>query len=440
MRMVDFIAAKRDGQEHTAAELHELITRLTADDLHDYQLSAWLMAVLWRGMTERETITLTEAMIHSGEVLDLHDLADWIVDKHSTGGVGDKTTLVVAPLVAAAGLPVVKMSGRGLGYTGGTLDKLEAIPGFNVNLDIDALRTTVQAHGIALAGQTAQLAPADGKLYALRDVTATVPSLPLIASSIMSKKIASGADAIALDVKVGRGAFMETLPEARALAELMMRIGQGLGKQVSALLADMSQPLGLAVGNALEVAEAVRTLAGCGPADLVEHCLVLSAEMLLLGKVAGTPTEARQRVEQLLSSGAGLDKFREWVAAQQGDPRVADDLTLLPSAPVISELVSSQDGYIQGIDAREVGLIAGALGAGRERKGEAVDPAVGIVLHHKAGEAVSRNQPLAAIHARKTEQADAAARRLDDAIRIGDERVAPPPTVYEVLCAPALTS
>ncbi|MCE5258913.1 MAG: thymidine phosphorylase [Chloroflexi bacterium] len=433
MRMVDLIAAKRDGNEHTAREINWIIQAMLSGEAPDYQLSAWLMAVLWRGMTERETIILTDAMIHSGQVLDLHDIVPFVVDKHSTGGVGDKTSLVVLPLVAAAGLPIVKMSGRGLGFTGGTLDKLEAIPGFQVSLSIEALKATVREHGIALAGQTAELAPADGKLYALRDVTATVPSLPLIASSIMSKKIASGADAIVLDVKVGRGAFMETLEDARALALLMMRIGQGLGKRVTAVLADMSQPLGCAVGNALEVQEAILTLRGGGPPDFVEHCLTVGAEMLLLGGAAQSPEAGRSALQSMIQDGRATAKLREWIRAQQGDVRVVDDMALLPQASVVSDYIAPVGGYISSIDAREIGVIAGILGAGREQKGDAIDPAVGIVLHNKVGQAVQAGKPLATIHARSETALHEAEARLREAIQIAATQTQPPPTVYEVL-------
>ncbi|MHB1357798.1 MAG: thymidine phosphorylase [Anaerolineae bacterium] len=433
MRMVDLIAAKRDGIEHSAEELSWIIRAMQVGSLPDYQLAAWLMAILWRGMTEQETIDLTTAMIRSGQVLDLHAIAPLVVDKHSTGGVGDKTTLVVAPLVAAAGLPVVKMSGRGLGFTGGTLDKLESIPGFDVSLTTEALLAQVRQHGIALAGQTADLAPADGKLYALRDVTATVPSLPLIASSIMSKKIASGADAIVLDVKVGRGAFMENLEQARELALLMMRIGRGLDKRVTSVLADMSQPLGCAVGNALEVAEAITTLRGGGPPDLREHCLAVGAEMLLLAGHTTDAGTAQARLGALLDDGSALVKFAEWVAAQQGDARVVDDLTLLPQAPIILELLSTSGGFITAIDAREIGLVAGALGAGRERKGDPVDPAVGLVLRVKVGHAVIVGQPLVTVYARDNASMAAVQGRLAAAFSLGSQKVEPPPTIYEVL-------
>ena len=377
MRAVDIIAKKRDGLELTSEEINFFVQGFLADRIPDYQVAAWAMAVLLRGMTDQETTALTMAMARSGEMLDLSGIAPVVVDKHSTGGVGDKTTLAVAPLVSAAGLPVAKMSGRGLGFTGGTLDKLESIPGMTVSLTIDQFMDTVRQHGIVVAGQTAELAPADGKLYALRDVTATVPSLPLIASSVMSKKIAAGAEAMVLDVKVGRGAFMETLEDGRALAEQMIRIGANAGRQVTAVLSDMSQPLGRAVGNALEVAEAIETLRGNGPEDFTAHCLLIGAEMLLLGRLARTPEEGKQKLARILQEGQALNKFREWVTAQGGDSRVADDLSLLPQAPVMLSVYAAHAGYLAGIDAREVGLAAMQLGAGRERKEEAVDHAVG---------------------------------------------------------------
>jgi pyrimidine-nucleoside phosphorylase len=433
MRMVDLIAAKRDGAEHSTLELAWIIQGMQDGSVPDYQLAAWLMAILWRSMSEREAIDLTMAMVHSGQILDLHTIAPFIVDKHSTGGVGDKTTLVVAPLVAAAGMPLVKLSGRGLGFTGGTLDKLEAIPGFNVSLSTEDLLEQVRQHGIALAGQTADLAPADGRLYALRDVTATVPSLPLIASSIMSKKIASGADAIVLDVKVGRGAFMETLTQARALAMLMMRIGQGLGKRVTSVLADMSQPLGCAVGNALEVAEAIATLKGSGPPDLREHCLTVGAEMLRLAGHITDISAAQAKLSILLDNGSALDKFAEWVTAQHGDARVINNPGMLPQADISADLHSHSSGYVTAIDAREIGLLVGALGAGRERKGDPVDPAVGVVLNVKVGHQVDVGQKLATIYARNGANLKSVKARLMAAFTIGPQRLDPPPTIYEVL-------
>ena len=430
MRAVDIIAKKRDGLALTTEEIGFFVEGLTKGQIPDYQVSAWAMAVLLRGMTLQETIDLTMAMVCSGETLDLSSVGAVVVDKHSTGGVGDKTTLVVAPLVSAAGLPVAKMSGRGLGFSGGTLDKLESIPGFTVALSLDRFLHNARQYGVVVAGQTADLVPADAKLYALRDVTATVPSLPLIASSIMSKKIAGGADAIVLDVKVGRGAFMATLDDARALARLMMRIGEGVGRRVTAVLADMSQPLGRAVGNALEVVEAIETLRGDGPPDLVEHCLAIGAEMLMLGGAADSPEVAHTELVHVLNDGRALDKFRVWVRAQKGDPRVVDDPSLLPRAPVIVSAPAPRSGTIGAIDAREVGLTAMGLGAGRERKDDSIDPAVGIVLGPKVATWVNAGETLLTIHAHDQTSAQLARRRLLAAYTWSDAPVSPPPLIY----------
>ena len=433
MRAVDIIARKRDGLELSAEEIEFFVQGFTSGQIPDYQVAAWAMAVLLRGMTPRETTDLTMTMVRSGETLDLTSVAPWVVDKHSTGGVGDKTSLVVAPIIAALGLPVAKMSGRGLGFSGGTLDKLESIPGFTVTLSIERFLANLREYGIVLAGQTADLAPADGKLYALRDVTATVPSLPLIASSIMSKKIASGAQAIVLDVKVGRGAFMETVDDARALAQMMIRIGEGVGRQVTAVLSDMSQPLGQAVGNALEVVEAIQTLHGAGPDDFREHCLVIASEMLVLGKRAHTPAEGRQLAETALRDGAAMLKFCVWVRAQGGDDRVVEDLSLLPQAAVKVDVPAPRSGYIAGIDAREVGLTAVELGAGRTRKGDPVDHAVGIVLGAKVGAHVQTQERLFTVHAGNAAAAARATERLLAAYTWSDEPVAAPPLIYAVL-------
>jgi pyrimidine-nucleoside phosphorylase len=433
MRAIDIIERKRDGYELTAEEIRFFIQGYAEDRIPDYQAAAWAMAVLLRGMSVRETIDLTLAMVASGETLSLRRLGPIVVDKHSTGGVGDKTTLIVGPLVAEAGLPVAKMSGRGLGYSGGTLDKLESIPGFCVNLSPERFYRTVAEHGIAVVGQTADLAPADGKLYALRDVTGTVPSLPLIASSIMSKKIAGGADAIVLDVKVGRGAFMETLPEARELARRMIEIGHGVGRRVTALLADMNQPLGRAIGNSLEVCEAIETLRGEGPADLRGHCLALAAEMLLLGGLASTPEGARTQLASLLDTGRALERFRRWVAAQGGDPGVVDDPARLPQAPVQMPVPAPRSGYLAGLDARTCGMTAVALGAGRETKGAPIDHSVGIVLHAKVGERIGQGEPLFTVHARTAQEAQAAAESLLGAVAWSDAPVERGPLIYEIL-------
>ena len=433
MRAVDIIAKKRDGLALSAEEIDFFIQGYTAGEIPDYQASAWSMAVLLRGMRPQETFDLTMSMVRSGETLDLSSVAPLVVDKHSTGGVGDKTTLVVAPLVGAAGLPVAKMSGRGLGFSGGTLDKLESIPGFTVSLSLEQFLDTVRQHGIVVAGQTADLVAADGKLYALRDVTATVPSLPLIASSIMSKKIAGGANAMVLDVKVGQGAFMTSPQEARKLAQIMIQIGEAAGRRVTAVLSDMSQPLGWAVGNALEVVEAIDTLRGDGPPDFREHCLVIGAEMLILGGLAHTPEEGRALLEPILEGGSALERFRLWVRAQGGDERVVDEPSLLPHAPVVDTLLAPRDDIIGGIDAREVGLTAVALGAGRERKGEPIDHTVGIVLAHKVGDWVEAGDTLLTVHARDEDAAQTAKERLLAAYDLSDIEVLPPPLVLEVM-------
>lgn len=433
MRAVDIIARKRDGLSLTGGEIDFFVQGLTAGRIPDYQVAAWAMAVLLRGMSAQETVDLTMAMVRSGETLDLSSMAPVVVDKHSTGGVGDKTTLVVAPMVRAAGLPVAKMSGRGLGFSGGTLDKLESIPGFRVLLSLDEFLATVNECGIVVAAQTADLVPADAVLYALRDVTATVPSLPLIASSIMSKKIAGGASAMVLDVKVGRGAFMPTLKDARDLAEMMIRIGKDVGRRVATVLSDMSQPLGNAVGNALEVMEAMETLRGDGPPDLVDHCLEIGAEMLILGGMADTLEDARAKLERTLRNGTALERFRAWVQAQGGDVRVVDDSSVLPQAPVVESLPAPQSGYVSGIDAREVGLVAVSLGAGRERKGERVDPSVGVLLGAKVGSWVNTGETLFTVHAHDEASAVAAHSRLLAAFTWSAEPVSPPPLVYQTI-------
>ncbi|MCL6429540.1 MAG: thymidine phosphorylase [Anaerolineae bacterium] len=400
MRIVDIIARKRDGQPLTTEEISSFVNGYVRGEIPDYQVAAWLMAVVLRGMDARETADLTLAMATSGRTLSLRSVAPVVADKHSSGGVGDKTTLVVAPLVAAAGLPVAKMSGRGLGFTGGTLDKLESIPGFEVSLSVDRLIAQVARCGVAISGQTAELAPADGLLYELRNATATVPSIPLIASSIMSKKLAAGADVIVLDVKVGRGAFMRDLRSARRLAELMVHVGRRAGRRVVALLASMDQPLGYAVGNSLEVVEAVEALRGRGPADLSAHCLVLAAHMLLLGGCAPDLSAARELARAALRSGRALARLREMIECQGGDPRVVDDpWGVLPRAPISAPVLAPKEGYVAELDAERVGLATLSLGAGRERKGEPIDHRVGVVLHKKVGDKVRAGEPLFTVHA-----------------------------------------
>jgi pyrimidine-nucleoside phosphorylase len=443
MRIVDIITKKRDGGELTRAEIEFFIRGYVNGDVPDYQAAAFCMAVYFRGMTPEETTHLTEAMAFSGDTLDLHDVAPFIVDKHSSGGVGDKTTLVVGPMVASLGVPVGKMSGRGLSFSGGTLDKLEAIPGYRVDLTLAQFRRQLRDVGLVVAGQTHELAPADGKLYALRDVTGTVPALPLIASSIMSKKIAAGADAIVLDVKVGKGAFMETLPEAVELAELMAQIGRGLGRAMTALIGDMRQPLGLAAGNSLEVIEAIETLHGRGPADFRQHCVDVAAEMLWIARahvpgtsgVPGTWAAMRARAAATLDNGAAWAKFRQWIAAQGGDLRAVDDPTRLPRAPIIRPLLAPRGGYVAAVDAREVGFTVVDLGGGRARKDDPVDPAVGVVLAEcgKIGGKVAAGEPLLWVHARDEASCAAALARLAAAYAFSDAPVAAPPVVHRVI-------
>jgi pyrimidine-nucleoside phosphorylase len=433
VRAVDIIQKKRQGEELSREEIEFLVLGFTRGEVPDYQMAAWLMAVVWRGMSERETVDLTLTMARSGDMLDLSSIAPVIVDKHSTGGVGDKTTLVVAPLVACLGLPVGKMSGRGLGFSGGTLDKLESIPGFNVNFTREQFMALLKQHGIVLAGQSADLAPADGKMYALRDVTATVESLPLIASSVMSKKIAAGANAIVLDVKTGAGAFMKTEADAVALAEIMVKIGRGVGRKVSAVISDMEQPLGYAVGNALEVAEAIVTLQGHGPADFAEHCIVVAAEMLLLAGKCTTVEAGRTMLQEAIASGRAIAKFREWVRAQGGDERVVDDITIMPQARLVCELESPQAGYIAAINAMQVGMATVALGAGRQKKGEPIDHAVGVVLHKKVGERVAAGEPLLTIYANDEQQLAEARDRLLTAYQWSNTPVRPAPLIRRVI-------
>jgi pyrimidine-nucleoside phosphorylase len=433
VRAVDIIAKKRDGGELSAAEIDFFIQGFTRDEIPDYQAAAWLMAVYLQGMSRQETIDLTLAMARSGQMLDLKDIAPLVVDKHSTGGVGDKTTIAVAPLVASTGLPVGKMSGRALSFSGGTLDKLESIPGFRADITTAEFLAQLQAVGLVVCGQTADLAPADGKLYVLRDVTATVSCLPLIASSIMSKKIASGADAIVLDVKVGRGAFMKTKAEATALARLMVEIGWGVGRQVRAILSDMSQPLGRAVGNALELKEALDTLHGQGPPDFVEHCLSVAGQMLVLGGKARDAEAARTILLEALYSGRALAQFREWIAAQGGDLAAVDDPSRLPQATLVQDVPAPRTGCVAGIDAMEVGLTAMLLGAGRARKGDPVDHAVGVVLRAKIGDHVEGGQPLLTLHANDAEKLAQARERLLAAYTWSEEPVQAPPLVYEII-------
>jgi pyrimidine-nucleoside phosphorylase len=436
MRAVDIIRRKRDGGELSAREIAFLIEGYCRGEVPDYQMSAFAMAVLFRGMTAEETAELTLAMARSGEQLDLSDIPGIKVDKHSTGGVGDKTTLVVAPLAAAAGVPVAKMSGRGLGHTGGTIDKLESIPGFRTELAPEAFFRQVREIGLAVAGQSGDLAPADKKLYALRDVTATVESIPLIASSVMSKKIASGADAIVLDVKTGGGAFMKTLEDAERLAEAMVAIGRLVGRETAAVISDMDQPLGRAIGNALEVKEAIAALRGEGPEDLTRLCLTLAAHMAVLGGKAASVDEAVPLLEHCLKSGDALEMFGRFVAAPGGDPAVVDDPGRLPEAPRRIAVKAERAGYVRRIDAEKLGLAAMVLGAGRAVKDAPIDHSVGVVLARKLGDRVEAGEALAELHAAREGDAEAEALRLAaEAFEIGGEPPAARPLILSVVTA-----
>jgi pyrimidine-nucleoside phosphorylase len=430
MRAVDIIIKKRDKGQLTREEIEFFINGFVSGDVPDYQASAFAMAVLLNGMTPRETTDLTLAMAHSGQMLDLSDVVDLAVDKHSSGGVGDKTSLAVLPIVAACGLPVGKMSGRGLGFSGGTLDKLESIPGYRVDLTTDEFKKQLKDKGIVLTGQSLDLAPADGKLYALRDVTGTVQSIPLIASSIMCKKLAAGAQAILLDVKTGLGAFMETLDAARQLAALMVDIGKLAGREVVALLSDMNQPLGNAVGNSLEVIEAIETLNGGGPEDFREHCFHVSAHLLVLGKHAQDLSRGHAMAEESIADGSAFEKFQILVQAQGGDVSYVDDPSKFPRAEHIEAVESPRDGYLAQIQARSVGEAAVTLGAGRAKKSDHIDHAVGLIIHHKVGDKVNKGEPLFTIHANDESKLAEAREAVLAAHAFGDDQVAPLPLFY----------
>ncbi|PJF42943.1 MAG: thymidine phosphorylase [Candidatus Thermofonsia Clade 1 bacterium] len=439
MRVTEIIERKRDGHELTTAEIEFFIQGYARDEIPDYQAAAWLMAVYLRGMSRRETVDLTMAMARSGDILNLKDVLPISVDKHSSGGVGDKTSLVVLPMVAACGVPVAKMSGRGLGFTGGTLDKLESISGYRVALSIAEFKEIVRKHGIVLCGQSSNLAPADGKLYALRDVTATVNSLPLIASSIMSKKIAAGADAIVLDVKVGFGAFMTDIEQAKQLALLMVQIGASVGKRTIAMLSDMNQPLGAAVGNALEVKEAIACLQDGGPRDLREHCLAIAAQMLRLARhpEGDEPeyalAEYMAEAAETLRDGSAFAKFRELVIAQGGDVRQVDDPSLLPQAQLVESIPAPRSGYVEQLNALDVAMAAVELGAGRERKGDPIDHAVGVLVHKKVGEYVTAGEPLFTLHANDSARLARAKARLARTVVYSSTPTLPLPTFYDVV-------
>ena len=428
--MIEWIERKKAGSELSAADIEAFVAGYVSGDIPDYQASALLMAICFRGLNAAETHALTDAMVASGETVDLATrLGRTVVDKHSTGGVGDKITIAVGPVVAACGVPFGKMSGRGLGHTGGTLDKLEAIPGFRVELTTEELVEQTRAIGIAVAGQSANLVPADKKLYALRDVTATVDEVSLIAASIMSKKIAAGASALVLDVKVGEGAFMRTVDEARKLAEVMRELGVRAGMDVVCVLSDMDQPLGRAVGNAVEVREAVDTICGGGPSDFRELVLDACGQLLALSDLDVDEAEGRRRAEAAMADGSALAKYEEWIRAQGGDP----DLGVLPEAPVIVPVRASESGFVRELRAREVALTALELGAGRHRAGDPVDHAVGVICLKKRGDAVEAGEPLAQIHARNETGLDAARAALLAAYELGAEPPEPRPLVLDVI-------
>jgi pyrimidine-nucleoside phosphorylase/thymidine phosphorylase len=426
MRIVDLIRKKRDGNELTREEIQFIVSGYTQADFPDYQMSAWLMAVLLRGMSGQEIAILTEAMLRSGVTLDWSDLPGKKVDKHSTGGVGDKTSLILAPIVAAGGLLVPMISGRGLGHTGGTLDKLEAIPGFNVNLAPDKMREVLRKCGMVLVGQTEQIVPADKKMYALRDVTGTVESPALICASIMSKKIAEGIDALVLDVKTGSGAFMKKEADAVSLAELMVDTGVRMGKRMVAMITDMDQPLGMYVGNALEVIECVEVLKGGGPADLRDLSVELAAWMFHLGEKTESVDEGRKLAQRMIADGSAFEKFCEVTQLQGGDPQSLRDIKKLPQARNRREVRSRQSGYIQAIDCEQVGVASLVLGGGREKKEDSIDPAVGIVLHKKVGDAVVENEPVCMLHYNSDARLSEAESLIHSAYRIGTVKASAP--------------
>lgn len=433
MRIVDIIIKKRDGRVLSTAEIDWFVSQYTAGNIPDYQAAALMMAMYLQGMNRQETVELTLAMARSGEMLDLHDVVPFVVDKHSSGGVGDKTTLAVQPAVAACGVPVGKMSGRGLGSSGGTLDKMESFPGWSSALTLPQYKRQLAEIGVVLAGQTGDLAPADGKLYALRDVTGTVSSMPLIAASIMSKKLAAGADAILLDVKMGSGAFMHTVAAAQELARIMVDIGNDAGRKTVALISDMNQPLGHAIGNALEVKEALETLRGGGPPDFVEHCLTVAGHMLLLAGKAGNLAEAKGMVTAVYQNGAALEKFRQLVAAQGGDPAPVDKPDLLPQAALVEPIPAPRDGVIAAMDTAQIGWASVHLGGGRLVKTDKIDHAVGFVFPAKVGDRFNVGDTLGYVHANDPEKLAQSRQELLDALTWADEPVEPLPHFYGVV-------
>jgi pyrimidine-nucleoside phosphorylase len=419
--VVELLAAKRDGAELATDEIKSLVAGLVAGTVADYQFSAFLMAVFLRGMTDQETVALTEAMLHSGRVLNLTEVPGVKVDKHSTGGVGDKTSIALAPLVAACGVPVPMVSGRGLGHTGGTLDKLEAIPGFRTDLSTEDFRKTVREIGTSMIGQTADIAPADKRIYALRDVTATVECIPLIVASILSKKLAEGIDALVLDVKVGSGAFMKNMDHARALALALVAVGKRAGKDVRAILTQMDNPLGNAIGNANETSEAIDILKGTAPFDVTECTLVLAEEMLTAGKVAATREQARARLNRAIADGSALRKLETMIERHGGNPRVCQDASIMPQPDVSVPVLAASEGYVIGIDAFALGILGVSLGAGRTRADQKVDHAVGFNLYKKPGEAVTKGEPLAMMLLRSQHDPSATAERVLGAYKIGSK-------------------
>ncbi len=433
MRMTDLIAKKRDGLPLSTDEIRYMISDYTAGIIPDYQMAAMCMAILLRGMDDREVLDLTLAMMHSGDVLDLSPIAGIKADKHSTGGVGDKTSLVLCPMVAACGLKVAKMSGRGLGHTGGTIDKLESFPGFSTALTEEQFYENVNRVGLSIMGQTANLVPSDKKLYALRDVTGTVPSIPLIVSSIMSKKLASGADVIVLDVKCGDGSFMKTPEQAEELARSLTRIGRLAGKRCAAIITDMDQPLGHAVGNALEVKEAISVLKGEEEGDLLQLCLALGSCMLMEAGYAGSHEDAEQKLRDAVQSGRALDKLAEMVRAQGGDPAAVYDPALLPAAPVVREVPAARAGIVSRIHAEAVGLVSMKLGGGRATKEDVIDPRVGIILRKKLGDHVAEGEVLAVVHAADQEHAAEAIVQMQECFEFSSRTVERPPFIRKIL-------
>lgn len=425
MRMYDIIAKKRDGLELTTEEIQFFIKGYTDGSIPDYQASAFLMAIFQRKMNTRETVDITHAMMNSGDVIDLSKIHGIKVDKHSTGGVGDTTTLILGPLVAACGVPVAKMSGRGLGHTGGTLDKLEAIEGFEIEVTIEDFIKNVNEHKIAVVGQTSNIAPADKKLYALRDVTATVDNISLIAASVMSKKLAAGSDAIVLDVKCGSGAFVKNIEDAKELAGAMVDIGTNMKRNTIGVITDMEQPLGFAVGNALEVVEAIDTLKNRGPKDLTDLVIVLATNMVLLSEVVNTLEEAEALVREKLTNGEAYEKFKEFITIQGGNTKVIDDPSLLPGASIKLDVLSEVDGYVKAIKSDDVGIAAMVLGAGRETKDDVLDMGAGIMLNKKVGDKIAKGEVIATLHANKDDKLEDAKKRLLDAYTFSSEHVTP---------------